>query len=90
MALLRWRVRLASSKWSYHDGGEVFALKATDGVVQRLVHRCRNPLGDQAVQVNGATKKLRHTRGIACKCNNYGAKFGLRNDVKFTIAMFQL
>lgn len=66
MALLRWRVRLCSKR-SYHDGGEVFALKAADGVVQRLVHRCRNPLGDQAVQVNGATKKLQHTRGIACK-----------------------
>lgn len=25
---------------SYHNGSEVLALEATDGVVQRLVHRC--------------------------------------------------
>ncbi len=40
--------------WPYHDGSEVLALKAADGMVQGLVHRCRDPLGDQTVQINRA------------------------------------
>lgn len=48
-----------SSVWtSYHYRREVLALEATDGVVQRLVHGCRDPLGDQTVQVDGATQQL--------------------------------
>lgn len=47
---------------SHHYGGEVFTLKATDGVVQRLVHGCRNPLSDQAVEVDGATEELQNAQ----------------------------
>ena len=42
----------------HHDGGEVLALEAADGLVQGLVHCRRDPLGDQAVQVDGATQQL--------------------------------
>lgn len=67
---------------SYHDGGEVLTLKAADGVVQRLVHCCRDPLGDQAVQVDGATKQLqdgerngyRWSRGVFYTGQNDGCQ----------------
>lgn len=42
----------------YHNRCQVLAFKATDGVVQRFVHGCGDPLGDQAVQVDGATQQL--------------------------------
>lgn len=48
---------------SYHYGSEVLTLKAADGMVQRLVHRRRDPLGDQTVQVDGATEQLEDTGG---------------------------
>lgn len=36
----------------HHDGGEVLALEAVDGQLQRLVERRRNPLSDEPVQVD--------------------------------------
>lgn len=42
----------------HHDGSEVFALKAVDGQLQRLVERRRNPLSDEPVQVDGAAEEL--------------------------------
>ena len=44
---------------SHHDGGEVLALEAVDGELQGLVERGGHPLGDQAVQVDGAAQQLR-------------------------------
>jgi len=44
----------------HHDGGEVLALEAADGLVQGLVHGGRDPLGDQTVQVDGAAQQLNH------------------------------
>lgn len=32
-------------------------------MVQRLVHGCRNPLSDQAVEVDGATEELQNAQG---------------------------
>ena len=45
---------------SHHDGGEVLALEAADGLVQGLVHGGGDPLGDEPVQVDGAAQQLQH------------------------------
>lgn len=42
----------------HHDGSEVLALEAVDGQLQRLVERRRNPLSDEAVEVDGAAEEL--------------------------------
>ena len=43
---------------AHHDGGEVLALEAVDGELQGLVERRGHPLGEQAVQVDGAAQQL--------------------------------
>lgn len=49
--------------YAYHYGSEILALKAADGLVQRFVHGCRDPLGDQTVQVNRAPQQLEDRGG---------------------------
>lgn len=86
--------------WPYHNGSQVLAFKATDGVVQRLVHGCGDPLGDQAVEVNGATQQLKDT-GVtlkreerlweeeACKKTMYGATLILPGGPYLHVSLFE-